>query len=729
MKIKVYRTIALAIGLLTGAAQGAEYINEAGGDWEVPGNWDTGAVPTNNVAVTIAGSAGGQPVALNADSWTYITNNALNYSATEYRTATFLLGGTGVASLDFDIGAGNTWKATSGGTYYVGSASGSDGTLNVLSGSCVLEASIMHIAQSADSTGRINITGADASYTAGRESGGTSVSVGTGGDGALYISDGTFYTRAGVTVASSGTFEVAGSEVDEIGIGSYSSINGNWQQASNSVLKVGIDSGGITPILIDDVSFDGPDGFAPATFENGALLEPYFISGTQTGKWTVMTVDGSIADSGLTLDNGGDSDWSYNVVSNHILEVWYGLGDSGYTPDPPPEIVYTNAICIWDGEAGDNDWDNPTNWAFTANNVLPLTGTGSSGATTQIDTSNNYPVYTSEYGSRDYARLYLGYADDGRFDMLGDGYQLRFDQSGSQFCGYNGNTGILNLDGGATLKTQASLFHVGNGNGSTGLVTVVNNSRWIIGRESSGVSLNLGSNGGYGEIKLVDDARFLTRAGVSVGVGTATGLFSVQGAGGQAGIGSEGTVDGSWSQNDGGTLQALVSSNGLTTIVIDDKDDDGIGGDVSFFNGSLLDVDFIGYEGANGTWDVMTWEGLLRSGDLAFAPGVDTDIWSFAFVDTDSSNGVDTLRIEASGLITDPTVQPNITAVSASNTTISLTWDSEPIVGYNVLSTTDLVIGPWSTNIAGITGMGASTTTNLTGVGPQEFYKIEAFGQ
>jgi hypothetical protein len=712
--------------LLMGVAtvQAAEYINAAGGDWETAENWDTGLVPTNGAVVTIAGSSIGQSVVLDADSWSYLTNNALNYSATEYRTSTFTLAGSETASLDVDIGAGNTWKATTSGTYYVGSADGSDGILNVLSGNVVLEASIMQIAQSAGSIGQINVMGADASYTAARASGTTSLSVGPAGKGTFYIDAGTFTSRMGVSVGTNGTFEVAGSAVSSIGVGSYSSLNGDWQQASNGVLKVGIDAGGLTPILIDDVSFDGPDGFVSATFEDGALLEPYFVDGVQTGKWTVMTVDGSITDSGLVLDNGGDENWSLNVVSNYILEVWYGLGDSGYEPEPPPDIVYTNGTCIWDGEAGDADWDNPTNWAFDVNNVLP-DPSGTSGATLQFDTTENYPEYTFAYGSRSYNRIHVGYGADGRFDVLGSGYTLSASAAGSHYIGTGGNTGTLNVDGGATISYGASLVYVGN-TSSTGIVNLANSGRMICGRESSGISCRIGyGTGGNGTVNVVDNGRFYTRAGVAIGLG-GTGLFSVQGSGATILIGSEGTLDGTWAQYDGGTLQGLVSSNGLSSIFVDDKDGDGVGGDVNFYEGAVLDVDFTGFDGQNGSWDLMTWEGSLVESNLTFAADVDTNIWSFAFVDAGvSSNGVDTLRITASGFA--PTVVPDITAFSVSGTDVSLTWDSEPGYSYSVLSKDALVSSTWTTNVGGIPSAGASTSTNLTTSGTKEFYRIEAY--
>lgn len=303
----------LASGAAALSVSAAEYSNSSGGGWEVPGNWDTAAVPSSSDAVTIAGSAEGQAVVMDADSWSYITSNALSYSDTQYRTETFLLAGSGSASLDMDIGAGNSWKATSGGTYYVGDAAGSDGTLNILSGSCILEASLMHIAKSAGSTGRINITGADASYIAGRESGGVSLSVGTGGDGTLTISAGSFLSRAGVTVAASGTFEVAGSGVDEIGVGSYSTLDGSWLQDAGGTLKIGIDAGGVTPIAVVDYDDDGTGG--DVTFESGALLEVEFLDDVENGVWDVMEWDGALTNHGLAFASGMDEEvWSMSWV-------------------------------------------------------------------------------------------------------------------------------------------------------------------------------------------------------------------------------------------------------------------------------------------------------------------------------------------------------------------------------------------------------------------------------
>ncbi|MDF7799279.1 DNRLRE domain-containing protein [Pontiellaceae bacterium B1224] len=331
--------ILLAFSAASLTARASEYSNPQGGDWEVPGNWDTGTVPSGSDTITIAGSAGGQTVVMDADSWTFMNNNSLNYSTTEYRTGTFLLAGAETASLNIDIGSGNTWKTTSAGAYFIGDASGSDGTLNIRSGNCIFEASLMHIAKSVGSTGRINITGANASYTAGRESGGTSLSVGTGGDGTFYISDGTFQSRAGVTVASAGIFEVAGSAADEIGIGSYSSLDGNWQQDAGGILKISIDSGGITPLFIDDQNNDGSGG--DVTFDSGALLDVGFQGSEENGVWSIMHWEGTLTDNGLDFAPGVNTDlWSMNWVdtdsSNGVDTLRVTYSSPFYTTNGTP---------------------------------------------------------------------------------------------------------------------------------------------------------------------------------------------------------------------------------------------------------------------------------------------------------------------------------------------------------------------------------------------------------
>ena len=43
----------------------------------------------------------------------------------------------------------------------------------------------------------------------------------------------------------------------------------------------------------------------------------------------------------------------------------------------------------------------------------------------------------------------------------------------------------------------------------------------------------------------------------------------------------------------------------------------------------------------------MSWEGDLNDHGLRFSDQVDKSVWSFEFVDTDSSGKLDTLRVTA----------------------------------------------------------------------------------
>jgi hypothetical protein len=73
------------------------------------------------------------------------------------------------------------------------------------------------------------------------------------------------------------------------------------------------------------------------------------------------------------------------------------------------------------------------------------------------------------------------------------------------------------------------------------------------------------------------------------------------------------------------------------------------------------------------------------------------------------------------------TVIPTVTAISISGSTVSLTWDSETGVSYDVLSKAALTDPTWATKATGISGAGASTSTDVTGSGTEEFYTIEAY--
>jgi hypothetical protein len=95
------------------------------------------------------------------------------------------------------------------------------------------------------------------------------------------------------------------------------------------------------------------------------------------------------------------------------------------------------------------------------------------------------------------------------------------------------------------------------------------------------------------------------------------GVFKVVGTGASAiGIGSNGSLDGSWTQAGGGILRTGLDATGITSIFIDEVDGDagsGRNGDAIFDAGSILAPYDAGGAASNLWTTVMTWEGTLTS--------------------------------------------------------------------------------------------------------------------
>lgn len=186
------------------------------------------------------------------------------------------------------------------------------------------------------------------------------------------------------------------------------------------------------------------------------------------------------------------------------------------------------------------------------------------------------------------------------------------------------STGALSLNS-ATLDL-AGTFQAGS--------VVLNGSTLAVNGNNAGRSVFVNQS-----ITILNSASTLRTSGAAIigdGVGTASFVINGSGAS-EIGIGSAGSVDGAWVQNSGATLSVWIDSTaqGVQPVLIDDQGNPSLvpaqehrDGNVSFAPGSLLDVGFLG--AANyGTFTVMTWEGTLLQSNLAFAPGVDTSIWSF----------------------------------------------------------------------------------------------------
>lgn len=290
------------------------------------------------------------------------------------------------------------------------------------------------------------------------------------------------------------------------------------------------------------------------------------------------------------------------------------------------------ATVTWDGSAN-SAWENSLNWS---GDVAPAAGDI---ATIQSGTA----VFSNGTSANFNALRLLG----GTLNLSGG----TFNCANSTTTGSHVN-GTLNHTGTAANFNE---LEIGRTAATTGLYTMSGGSLRIS-RSLSGFSLNLGSNtatvnAGTGTFE-IRGGTFFTRSGVKLGDATrsGTGKFSVLGSSiSQIGIGSSspGDTDSRWEQNAGSTLKVGIDYGGVTRILIDDSATATTGTSATFANGSLLDVGYHLTGSGGGTWIVMEVEnGDIINNGLAFAPGVDTGIWSFS-IDNSGPNGV--LKVTAAG--------------------------------------------------------------------------------
>ncbi|MGJ8641240.1 MAG: LamG-like jellyroll fold domain-containing protein [Opitutaceae bacterium] len=190
-----------------------------------------------------------------------------------------------------------------------------------------------------------------------------------------------------------------------------------------------------------------------------------------------------------------------------------------------------------------------------------------------------------------------------------------------------GNEGYVQQEGGIV---DINRLEIGS-NSAVGTYHIHSGSLTVI-RETGGNSLFLGQSGSGNGTFRISSGTLTTRAGVQLGsTSGGIGQFEVIGSyPSLIGIGSDGSLDGRWTQNTGSTLSIRIdkTAQGITPIFVDDEGNNG-GGDVVFENGALLDVDFTSTFLNGGTFTVMEWEGTVTDNGLQFASTVDTNIWSF----------------------------------------------------------------------------------------------------
>lgn len=279
------------------------------------------------------------------------------------------------------------------------------------------------------------------------------------------------------------------------------------------------------------------------------------------------------------------------------------------------------ADVTWNNGSGDNEFSNPANWlggAFPASETMVINRTGSQRAVVSTGVTLNSDG------------LLIGSSSaNGEFQQTGGELTATSNPSAVSRVGLGGRTGTWTMSGG---RASINAIQLGLSNG-TGNFTL-QGGHLNISRGVSGYSLIV-DNGGTGNCE-VSGGSLITRSGVKIG---SEGTFTVTGQGAsRIGIGSSGTVDGEWYQESGGVLRARINdtSAGLTPICIDEvNSSDGSAGNVTFENGALLEVDVTGSFLNGGTYTVMEWEGSVTDNGLGFAPGVDTNVWSFS---VDSTN-------------------------------------------------------------------------------------------
>ena len=292
----------------------------------------------------------------------------------------------------------------------------------------------------------------------------------------------------------------------------------------------------------------------------------------------------------------------------------------------------------WDGSV-DNAWENPLNWS---DDIGPVTGSQYA----YINSGN--PTFTTGTNSNLRGLRITG----GTLTISGGTFSASEPVTAAQT---HVDAALVQTGGTVNLNE----IEIGRTAGKTGTVTVTGGNFVVVRAVNNGVnncSLHIGSssdrtaNAGTGSFE-ISGGSLVTRASVKLGDATraGTGRFSVLGSSiSQIGIGSRtGDTDGKWEQNAGSTLKVGIDYGGVTKIFIDDSTAASTGTSATFARGSLLDVGYYQNGSGGGTWTVMEVEnGDIIDNGLAFAPGVDTAVWSFS-IDNTGPNGL--LQVTAAG--------------------------------------------------------------------------------
>ena len=296
------------------------------------------------------------------------------------------------------------------------------------------------------------------------------------------------------------------------------------------------------------------------------------------------------------------------------------------------------AETTWTGKADNQDFSDPGNWS---DRKAPAEPQG---------------IY--EIANGDTVEL-KGNTDIGRLFVNG-GSTLNI-RSGEHVHGQGGRNvrdiyfrdsgGIINHEDG--LCDIGHMVAIGSGNADQGgayylrggHLRIARGSSSFLGKDATGlasVSLEVGDtlSTNTALLDITGGAELSTRVGVALGP---NGIFSVTGAEARIKIGGIRNNDGEWSQQPGGTLRALIDTDGVTPVQLADADDTR-GVFIKFQPGSLLELGFApDTEARNGSWVVFEAENTpLDDGTvsgLSLSPKVTDSGWSFS-AETRDGHGV-----------------------------------------------------------------------------------------
>ncbi|MDQ8206317.1 PEP-CTERM sorting domain-containing protein [Coraliomargarita sp. SDUM461003] len=289
---------------------------------------------------------------------------------------------------------------------------------------------------------------------------------------------------------------------------------------------------------------------------------------------------------------------------------------------------------IWTNGSGDGQWENAANWSqgnIPDSGDAPIVG--------RLSTAGPANASTGTYVV-DYLRVGMeGSQGNGTLNVSGADISSGVTPTRVGVGFGSGNVGIINLSGGALrfLSSNSTAASIGTDSGS-GTVNQTGGTFSFAG--GNGTSVNMGSNNGTGLYNFTAGTLEVREAFNMTTGGSGSTVFHVDGYDAGSSIQIGGTADdynGAWLQGAGTTLSVSIdgsTTEGSTLISVGEGTNGSSSAQAVFESGSLLDLDFNSGE-QSGTWTILSAAAGIIDNGLAFAEGVDTDVWSFAIVGND----------------------------------------------------------------------------------------------